>query len=388
MTQSWPPGTPLCVGVTGLPVAQPTRVVVASNAATEPDRDILLGAMRTELEGRAAQASICGGPGEFGCWASDDAGARNLLVYVADPTTAPTPVTESFVADWVGRGFDAVGLVRVGANASTVLPSTLQRLNGIPWMTDVRETMQALLDMILLGNEDRRVFLSYARKDGEQVAERLYDLLDAARFEVFLDRIKLDPGIDFLERIEEEILDKAMVVIVETPAALASAWVDKEIDIAVKRRLALAAVNLGGSGTIPEIAEERRCRVNDDDAVRDFLIEQHRTQLAERREAMRQSVYVALRKAYLAPAKIHEVAGGFEVDAPGGQRFVGVAPRLADLHRIRVTHEEAGGREAYLAHPLPSPGQRRADLDWLRSHGHVWDFDEGLVQHVAPHIAR
>jgi TIR domain len=70
--------------------------------------------------------------------------------------------------------------------------------------------------------EDRRVFISYAHADGGPIAERLFDLLTRLRFDVFLDRFRRNPGVDFIERIADELADKAMIAVVETPHAVRS----------------------------------------------------------------------------------------------------------------------------------------------------------------------
>jgi hypothetical protein len=128
-------------------------------------------------------------------------------------------------------------------------------VNALQWDIDPREVAPQIVDAILLDAEDRRIFISYARSDGGGTAEEIFDALSAARFDVFLDRFKLPPGEDFVERIEDEILDKSMVVVVETEVAARSEWVRHEVAVAVKRGLGLAAVNLGAAPPTPGIGE-------------------------------------------------------------------------------------------------------------------------------------
>jgi TIR domain len=65
----------------------------------------------------------------------------------------------------------------------------------------------------------------------------LADLLSRLRFDVFLDRFRLAPGVDFVERIVDELVDKAMIVAVDTRHAVRSSWVRHEVATAVNRRL-------------------------------------------------------------------------------------------------------------------------------------------------------
>jgi hypothetical protein len=55
-----------------------------------------------------------------------------------------------------------------------------------------------------------------------------------------------------------------MVVVVETPRAVRSPWVQLEVSTVVSRRLGLAAVHLKGGPRIREIDELSRCRIDND----------------------------------------------------------------------------------------------------------------------------
>lgn len=391
MTQRWDEhsGGSDCVGCSGAPIVRATRVVVAADDRRAADRDRLLATLRTHLDADVVTTSSdCGGPCGFCCWAARDRAARNLLVYVADPSAPPSAAFASFAAEWLRqRRFDAIALLPKGAAPARVLPPEMERLHAIQWDGDVRETLPELLDALLLDDEERRVFISYSHHDGAATAERIFELLARARFDVFLDRFRLDPGIDFLMRIEDEIVDKAMVVVVETTRSARSQWVAHEINIASGKRLGLAAVNLDGARPFAAIAEQERFRGGDDDALLQFLLAQHRTQLLARREALRDSVWSALLHEGLTPERIRELPGGFHVRAPGGERLVSVAARPADLTRFRTADESAAGGSAYVVHPQPTLHRRKRDFAWLSDRTGVTEVDEGRIAHAAREIA-
>jgi TIR domain len=387
IVQEWPPGRgrPRCRGFVGLPLARATRIMVASDPGAEPSRALVLDGFRAALLGLGASEHRCGGPANLSCWATDDPAARNILVVVAE---APPPSfeLEQLVDEWSRRGFEPLAVVPAGADHDAVLPQSLRRLNSLVWRADPREVLPDLVDAVILEAEDRRIFVSYARVDGSATAERVFDVLQRLRFDVFLDRFRLPPGADFLVRIQDEILDKSMVVVIETAAAIASDWVRQEVNVAAARRLGLAAVNLAGSVTIREIDEVARCRVDDDDELARFLLEQHRVQLLDRREALRDSVYTALRHAGLGAREIADAPYGFVVDSGGRRRLVGVSVRPADLHRFRLAYEQASGADAFLIHPQPALHRRRRDLSWLSDVSGVVDVDEGRIDDAAAAI--
>jgi TIR domain len=388
IVQEWPrdPNRPSCRGYADLPLARPTRLLVASDPESIGSRDAVVAGTRSALARIAGHESECLGPGNLGCWATNDPAARNILLAVAG-AAPPTPDIERLVDEWQARGLELLGMVKANAVPDQVLPRRMRALNALVWRSDPREVLPDLIDAVLLESEDRRIFISYAREDGSAMADRVFEGLARKRFNVFLDRFRLDPGSDFLERIQDEILDKSMVVVIETPKAIESDWVRKEVDIAIARRLGLVAVNTVGSAVIREIDEPARCRIDDDEQIADFLVEQHRMQLLDRREALRQSVYQALRHAGLAPGVISEVPSGFVVHRPGRHQTVAISARPADLHRFRVADELANGAEAYLVHPQPSLERRKRDLRWLSDVSKVVEVDEGRINDAAAVIA-
>jgi hypothetical protein len=390
IVQEWPPAPARrpCRGFVDLPLARPTRLLVASDAEAIGSRDAVVSGTRSALARLAGYESECSGPGDLDCWATGEPAARNLLLVVAG-ATPPTRDIESLVDAWLAQGMETLGMVRADVDPDRVLPTRMRALNALVWRSDPREVLPDLVDTILLESEDRRIFVSYARKDGSAMADRVFEALARKRFDVFLDRFRLGPGSNFIERIEDEILDKSMVVVIETPEAIESQWVRKEVDIAIARRLGLAAVNTVSSEVIREIDEPSRCRINDDRQIVDFLVEQHRVQLLERRDALRQAVYHALVHAGLARGEISEAPSGFVVDRPGrSRRTVAVSTRPADLHRFRVADQLAGGAEAYLVHPQPALERRRRDLHWLSDVSKVIEVDEGRINDAAAAIAR
>ena len=377
-----------CRGFPQLAAVQPARVLIVSDGAATLWRDHLVDLLTTRFgSATAAGAQPCDGPGGVGCWATQGSGVRNLLVVVAGEQ-APSGVLNQLVDDWRARGFETLGVFRAGLNPDDVLPPAMQAQQAPSWQSDVGEVADEIADSIILGEDDRRVFISYAHADGGPTAERLTDLLSKLRFDVFLDRFRLPPGVDFIERIADELVDKAMIVVVETPHAVRSSWVRHEVAVAVKRRLGLAAVHLQAGGPIiGEIDELARCRADDDDAIRDFLLEQHRTQLRQRREAMLESVWRSLSRTGLARDQIRPSAGGFRVEGPGRHYSVTVCIRPADLHRFRLAEESAGTADAVVVHPPPQRVDRQRDLAWLTENTGVVEVEEGLVDAAADQLA-
>lgn len=374
-----------CLGYSAVPLMQPTRLLLVGDIGSATNVDRLFDALGTAFSPLSAGGGeLCYGPGGLDCWATTTPRVRNVLVVVAG-YGPPTTTLDRVVDDYMNHGFEAFGFFKSGLNPDHVLPTTMRSQHAVTWQVDIREIAGEVVDIAVMGLEDRRTFISYSRRDGSGIAELLADILTELRFDVFLDRFQIPPGADFIERISDELTDKAMVVVVETAEALRSDWVRYEVWEAESRRLGLAAVNLTGVPPIQGIDEMGRCRDPDRDVLKKFLLEQHRTQMSEKRQNLMQSVWRALSRE-LGRASVRPRADGFRVEAPSAHYGIAVQTRPADLHRFRLTHERAGTATPVIIHPQPRRVDRRQDLAWLSDASGVVEVDEGLIAMVARKI--
>jgi hypothetical protein len=77
---------------------------------------------------------------------------------------------------------------------------------------------------------DTVAFISYARQDGEEFATTLRQRLEREEHEITLwqDRTRMEGGVDFEEQIRRAIDAVQFLILVMTPAAMRSKWVEKE----------------------------------------------------------------------------------------------------------------------------------------------------------------
>ena len=110
-----------------------------------------------------------------------------------------------------------------------------------------------------------RVFISYAREDSA-LASRVFDALQKAYFEPWLDQESLQGGDDWNKRIEGDLDASDFVLVLYTPAFCrkTDSYVNKEVALACER-----ALRVRGSFLIPvrteDLADEDRV-----DALRKF----------------------------------------------------------------------------------------------------------------------
>lgn len=118
------------------------------------------------------------------------------------------------------------------SGASDQLPPLLRHINAFP-LTPGDPAIQRLVGLILenlrLLRADRRLFISYRRVDSQSVAIQLYERLDAAGFDVFLDTRGVPYGTDFQAVLWHRMADSDVVVLLDTPNFRVSRWTRAEL---------------------------------------------------------------------------------------------------------------------------------------------------------------
>ena len=114
-----------------------------------------------------------------------------------------------------------------------LVPPAISHLNGVS-RQECGANFERLAARVLEGfgllRERRRLFISYRRTDTSGVATQLYEALDAAGFDVFLDTHGVvRPGEPFQEMLSHRLADTDVILLLDSPAFLASRWTEEEL---------------------------------------------------------------------------------------------------------------------------------------------------------------
>jgi hypothetical protein len=116
---------------------------------------------------------------------------------------------------------------------NTLVPAQIAHLNGISLAdcgTDFERLVTRILEGFGLLREKRRLFISYRRLETSGVAAQLYEALDAAGFDVFLDTHGvLLPGEPFQDILWHRLADTDVALLLDSQGFLASRWTEKEL---------------------------------------------------------------------------------------------------------------------------------------------------------------
>ncbi len=305
----------------------------------------------------------------------------------------------------------------------------LRRTNAKSWSNSIREIIPAVLSLAEITSEVSRIFISYRRMETLAVALQLFDRLTHEGFDVFLDRFSIPPGCDFQRRLNQELEDKSMVVLLESLSLKNSKWTQHEIDFAKRFRLGLACVRmpdvtdentlasvrnrpridlrnkpisdfvdtsvpkLDSSDANPPPVQWPRLTEDAEERVVAFIKSEHAKALFERRQRLRKDVATAL-----AAAGLHVVAnavGSIRAEIAGNQHLIWVTTRPPEVDDFRNLHEAhlarkergIGWRGAIIGPQAALEPDRRKRLTWLEACTQCLSFDEGKLSEFAHKVA-
>ena len=113
-------------------------------------------------------------------------------------------------------------------------------------MTIIFETKFFILILFFRILPDKiRIFISYARPDASTLASNVNDYYSnrLQGYEVFLDTLKIEGGVDWSEKIKEEINNSEIVIALITEAVFKSKYIPGEIKDAIdKQKLVIPCV--------------------------------------------------------------------------------------------------------------------------------------------------
>lgn len=246
-----------CRGFTGIASQQPCQVVLTDlGLGGDAQRQVRI--LEAELTANllTIQAGVkkvvprCSGNivSPLMCHAQKIEECLKVLVIVGDGMNKIPGITTpegNFWAKWLAGNPNSTVLpvFPVGTDIGNILPPELRKLKASQWTSNIREVVHDVFYVVGL-DRDRRIFISYIQKETSLLAEQLFEELTKASFDVFLDRFKIAPGINFQEKLTEELADKSMVLVLESPAINDSKWTDYEISFAKEYKLGILALKL------------------------------------------------------------------------------------------------------------------------------------------------
>lgn len=385
-------------------LALPTPVLVqfahTGSATARATMVRLEKALVNELATRARANSVeapCKGLARV-CHAVSEPDCQKVLVLVGDGIS---PASQSQVPpQWHMGGADFAILPvlpeSARTQAATLMPGSLGALNVAFWGHAIEEVLPAVLQVAGITAAQPRIFISYRQSDRPHAAMQLFDALSHDNFDVFLDHFRVPPGVDFQARLRQELGDKSLVLVLESPNLASSRWVALEIAVAKACGLGLLAVNFDDAPQNPAIAPSLRVCLSRSDLasdgtllpaalerVRAFVRREHDLALLRRRILLEQSFEQAVIGA--GGSAQRQSDGSFRVN--GGIKsyqawLTSRPPELSDYHRAHgVAAPPVRGIMIGLSQLMEA--SRQDQQIWLAGLCGMVSVDEGLMVQAA-----
>lgn len=337
--------------------------------------------------------------------ADDLAHIRKLLEFSDDLSDDDIPQVVLYLANERGRTDKGIAKVIDAAlkrdvsilpvvdgpgssGVSKKVPEPIVHLNAAFWRRQGQSVVTSIFEILGLIEAERRVFLSYRRSETSEMAEQLHTALVQQRFDVFLDRFSIEPGADFQRRLEEDLSDKAFLLLLESNRLHDSRWVRHEIAYAHARRIQMLALTLPDcTKHVRTIDDAFRHRITTDEIsssgtltphalekTLETIEHSHARAIRRRREQILGSVTEKLR---IGGCMCHPVADWcILATSPNGESgLFWVTPRrpeLGDFYALSQEHERVAheGRFARLSGCVVHesgriPERQKEPLDWL-----------------------
>jgi hypothetical protein len=373
--------------------------VVLLTADRHDDADELEQALRAHamvVTNRRASLDVLRGPAALAGVHDPDSPPTVAVVLGAGPPTAQDASIAAAVDACQDALVPVLGVCADLRRYQGQVPQALWPVNGRAWPTGTSADALSttVLQLVGLAADDRRIFLSHCRSDGSALAEQLRTALADERWDVFLDRFSVPPAVDFQARIDRELADKAFVLLLETPQASGSRWVEHEVTFALRHRLgllSLATPQTTRAQLFPSVHDSWRERLAPGDldpggeltlgALERVLVDVELRHAAATR-LRRESVMADAEAELLSLG--HEVRqiGEWALLATGGRfhELVLATPRAATPADLRTAETERRlrrrpgvGTRAWLVHPTEDVDTDRASLLlWLTQHRKVF----------------
>jgi len=300
----------------------------------------------------------------------------------------------------------------------------LRRINAATWEKKITEALPSILARAEITSAASRIFISYRRLETLPLALQLFDRLVHEGFDVFLDRFSIPPGYDFQRRLNQELEDKSMVVLLESKLLKDSKWTQHEIDFAKRHRLGMLALRMPDvKDLLASIASDARENLKTSDFVGpparttdpsvpgsidqwpaltsqavDRVVAQikaaHAAALFRRRHRLRGDIVAALNAVAGVQAQ-YSAVGPLKVVCGSDEHIVWPTTRPPEVDDFRSVHNLHLARKnrtrdwrAIIVGPQAALEPDRTErLRWLRTVSQCLAFDEGNLQDFASRLA-
>ena len=122
------------------------------------------------------------------------------------------------------------------------LHDSIKHINAFVYNKECKERSNeqlcnVILEKLSIIRNTKNVFISYKREDTSKLANKIWKRLVIEGYTVFLDKKKIDIGVDFMDRIRYAIADADVFILLDSPGYFSSVYTKKEMYAACLSRV-------------------------------------------------------------------------------------------------------------------------------------------------------
>lgn len=319
--------------------------------------------------------------------------AASVAIYIGG--APPTAFTQQWL---IAAGIPVIPLVAARDNCAAELPSALLPINAMSWAEDSEDTIAAaILECLGLLHRQRRVFISYVRREARSAALQLFDQLSERQFDVFLDTHDVRPGEDFQAVLWHRLCDSDVMLMLDTANYFSRRWTREEYGKASLKKAAILRVAWPGVAVAPSFSATDTIELDATEFSGDSLSDPALGRIGGQIEHLR-SLSIAARHANLVGtlrAAVDDLKGKVvgigarrrvDFDLPRGKRIhaysvLGV-PTSQTLHEVAIqaavgnaaiVYDHLGVHDRWVDH-LKWLGANISSVRWLQTAQLAWDL--------------
>jgi hypothetical protein len=294
-------------------------------------------------------------------------------------------------------------ILPASADPNLVLPPALSQIVILRNTIGVASLVPNIFLAAGIGSDQFRLFISYRRNDSADLADQLFDRFSHEGFDVFLDRFRGTPGRAFPPQLSGALMDKGLLIVIESPNVWQSQWTIAEVMFAVQFRLGLMSIKTPGGAAFGVIPSTDRFEVSNSDLINspngdnlsqsglnrfvDFVRARYADQLLRRRVFLESLLGNALARYSL---QAQWQTNGTHMVSHANGYSVELATRPPNLENVRRAADAltSTSQSAIVTGPrgFLDP-QARSNLDWLLDRVNVACFEETTMTQMAQQIS-
>jgi hypothetical protein len=170
---------------------------------------------------------------------------RQVAVYLSSEQALKDEKCNQKMSFAIEKKIQIIPVIKDERDAPKQVPYVIGNIQAVIWENGTpvpSRLLSAIFESFDILDKDRKIFITYKRKDATGVAYQLHDELLKKGFNVFLDEIRVVSPKNIQDEITKAIEETAFILLLHSPEMLESQWITAEIVQALESNMPIVVV--------------------------------------------------------------------------------------------------------------------------------------------------